>query len=125
MKVLFAGIVLAVALLFPAAADAAYTHVYKPRARLCSGCMGIGWDRNNYENWMYIYDCGGIFDDNCSHEVWEQNDWGNRYYTVYGGGNKVWVGRYHSVRYPGKPVCKTYTTSSQGVDSYCYQGYGY
>jgi hypothetical protein len=106
-------------------AEAAVTYVYKPNTRwACSGCLGIGRDRNNYENWMRVSDCGGVFNNNCNHEVWEQNVWGNRYYTTYGNGDDVWVGRYHQTRYPGTPVCRS-NYGGQATLGYCYQGYGY
>lgn len=106
-------------------ASAAYTHVYKPNARwACSGCQGAGYDRNNYENWLRVTDCGGVFNNNCNHEVFEQTDWGTRYYTAYAGGDDVWVGRYHETRYPGRPFCKSYY-NGQATLGYCYQGYGF
>lgn len=116
------AVIAALTLAAPAHAGIFY---YKAPARwACSGCTAIGQLHSNYANWMHVTDCGGIFNDNCNHEIWQQDRDGTRQWTRYAVGKDVWLGRDISPSRGGIPVCKSnYAGATQATYGSCYQGY--
>ncbi len=76
-----------------------------------------------YENWMQVFDCGGITNENCNHHVWEFNQNGWRPWDEYGAG-KGWFGKTHARTQVFTPACRTDSFSSQLPDRKCYSGWG-
>ena len=109
-------------------ASTAYAYentVYKPRARICDGCIGLSDRYRISENAYVVIDCGGYSNDKCQNEIWEQDRYGNKYYaTVRSGLQDVVWSHYRDPRW-GRAACQSHSTFTQDVYGYCYVVRGY
>lgn len=88
-------------------AQAHGTYYYKKPGRMCTPCMAIGQLHANVANWAHITDCGGWNNNNCYHQVLEQDRDGDVHWERDLGG-RGWVGLDHAAR-GGLPVTISHT----------------
>ena len=51
---------------------------YKPRARICDGCIGLSDRYRISENAYVVIDCGGVLNHKCQKEMWGKDRYENK-----------------------------------------------